>query len=79
MELPIFQARQRLIHGSADEIVPPDFSRDYVAVKSKRFGKEKEKEDARLLEIAGAGHFDLIDPRSQAWKQVEDTVLELTA
>ena len=77
MELSIPQARQRLIHGSTDDIVPPDFGRDYVALKSKRFGKEKE--DAQLIEISGAGHFDVIDPRSQAWKRVEDTVLELAA
>jgi acetyl esterase/lipase len=80
MQLSIPQARQWLIHGSADDVVPPDFSRDYVAAKRKRVGKEKkEKEDTHLLEIAGAGHFDLIDPRSQAWKRVEETVLQLAA
>jgi acetyl esterase/lipase len=75
MELAIPQARQRLIHGSSDDVVPPAFSRDYVSVKQKRSGREKE--DVDLLEIAGADHFDLIDPRSQAWTQVEKTVLEL--
>lgn len=75
MQLSIPQARQWLIHGSADDVVPPDFSRDYVAAKQKRTGKEKE--DAHLLEIARAGHFDLIDPRSAAWKQVEATILQL--
>jgi acetyl esterase/lipase len=77
MVLAIPQARQWLIHGSADDIVPPDFSRDYVSTKQKRLGKDKE--DARLLEIPAAGHFDLIDPRSQAWKRVEETVLQLAA
>jgi acetyl esterase/lipase len=77
MVLPIPQARQWLIHGSADDIVPPDFSRDYVSAKQKRSGKEKE--DAHLLEIPGAGHFDVIDPRTQAWKRVEETVLQLAA
>jgi len=77
MMLSISQARQWLIHGSADDIVPPAFSRDYVSAKQKRSGDEKE--DAYLLEILGAGHFDLIDPRSQAWKQVEQTVLQLAA
>ncbi|SRR6266567_6361066 len=75
MELSIPQARQWLIHGSADEIVPPDFSRDYVSTKQKHAGKE----DVHLLEISGAGHFDVIDPRSQAWKRVEETVLKLAA
>jgi acetyl esterase/lipase len=77
MQLPIPQARQWLIHGSADDVVPPDFSRDYVAAKQKRSGKEKE--DAHWLEISGAGHFDLIDPRTAAWKRVEETVLQLAA
>jgi acetyl esterase/lipase len=75
LELSIPRARQWLIHGSADDVVPPDFSRDYVAAKQKRIGKEKE--DMHLLEIPGADHFDLIDPRSKAWPQVERTVLEL--
>lgn len=77
MELSIPQARQWLIHGSADDIVPVDFSRAYVSAKQKRSGKEKE--DVHLVEIAGAGHFDLIDPRSSAWKQVEQTVTQLPA
>ncbi len=75
MELSIPQARQWLIHGSADEVVPPAFSRDYVATKQKRSGKEKE--DTHLIEISGASHFDVIDPRSEAWKKVEETALQL--
>lgn len=75
MQLSIPQARQWMIHGSADDVVPPAFSRDYVATKQKRLGKERE--DVHLQEIAGADHFDLIDPRSVAWKQVEQTVLKL--
>jgi len=74
MELSLAHARQWLIHGSADDTVPLAFSRDYVAEKQNRRGKEKE--DARLLEIPGAGHFDLIDPNAQAWKQVEGTIVQ---
>jgi acetyl esterase/lipase len=75
MELSIPQARQWLVHGGTDDVVPPDFSRDYVAAKQKR--GRKEKEDVHLLEIPSADHFDLIDPRSQAWAQVEKTVLKV--
>jgi acetyl esterase/lipase len=75
MQLSIPQARQWLIHGATDDIVPPAFSRDYVAAKKKRTGNGKE--DVHLLEISGADHFDLIDPRTSAWKQVEQTVLQL--
>src|SRR5579872_1648266 len=63
-------ARQWLVHGTNDDVVPVAFSRDYVALK------QKKKESARLVEIAGAGHFDLIDPRSGAWKDVEGAVEE---
>jgi len=75
MQLSISQGRQWLIHGSADDIVPPAFSRDYVGAKQRRTGKEKE--DVHLLEVPLADHFDLIDPRSPAWKQVEPAVLDL--
>jgi pimeloyl-ACP methyl ester carboxylesterase len=63
-------ARQWLVHGAADEVVPPAFSRDYVSAKLKA------KEYARLVEIAGAGHFEVVDPRSGAWKYVERAVME---
>jgi acetyl esterase/lipase len=75
MQLSVPQARQWLIHGSIDDTVPPDFSRKYVAAKQKRTGKEKE--DVHLLEIQNADHFDLINPISQAWKKVEETVMQL--
>ncbi len=77
MQLSLPHARQWLIHGSADDIVPPAFSRDYVAAKQKH--PPAPGEDVHLVEIAGADHFDLIDPRSTAWEQVEQTVLQLAA
>ena len=58
------------MHGASDDVVPPAFSRDYVSAK------QKMKEDARLVEIAGAGHFEVVDPRSGAWKDVERVVME---
>jgi acetyl esterase/lipase len=45
-----------LVHGTADEQVPARMSRAFHA--------------GRLVEIPGAGHFDLIDPESPAWPQV---------
>jgi acetyl esterase/lipase len=69
MKLSI-QARQWLVHGSADDVVPPSFSRDYATAK------RKAKEDVRLLEIAGAGHFDVVDPRSAAWKEIQKVAAE---
>lgn len=69
MKLAI-SARQWLVHGAEDDVVPPAFSRDYVATK------QKMKEDARLVEIARAGHFEVVDPRSGAGKAVEKMVME---
>lgn len=77
MQLSIPYASQWLILGSADVDVPPTLSRDYVSAKQKRHGNQKE--DVHLLEINDADHFDLIDPKSQAWKQVQKTVQELTS
>jgi acetyl esterase/lipase len=69
MELSIPQARRWLLHGREDDIVPPEFSRDYVTQK------KKAGESVELLEIPHAGHFELIDPGSEAFKQVTTAVL----
>lgn len=69
MELSIPQARQWLLHGREDDAVPPELSRDY-ATQKKRAG-----ESVQLLEIPHAGHFELIDPASEAFQQVKSTVL----
>jgi acetyl esterase/lipase len=71
MQLKIPQATQWLVHGAADDTVPPFLSRNYTEQKKKR------GENVHYLEISTAGHFDLIDPRSAAWPKVEGTVLHL--
>jgi acetyl esterase/lipase len=73
MQLAILKARQVVIHGTDDDTVPPDFSRRYAQEKKTR------GEDVTLVEIAKAGHFDLIDPRSAAWTQVADGAQRLLA
>lgn len=72
MELSIAKARQWLIHGREDDTVPPEFSRDYVA------HKKKSGESVELLEIPNAGHFELIDPASEAFKQISRAVRAAT-
>jgi acetyl esterase/lipase len=69
LKLPV-SIKQIIIHGSADDVVPVSFSRDYVE------RKKKAKENVRLLEIQGADHFDLIDPRSKAWTSVAAAILD---
>ena len=48
---------QLLVHGDADDIVPPTQSREHAALDP----------DAELLELAGADHFDVIDPSRPGW------------
>jgi len=67
------KAEQWLIHGLEDDVVSSDFSRNYV------ISKKSQGENVHLLEIAKAGHFDLIDPHSAAWPKVENTVMHLLA
>jgi acetyl esterase/lipase len=68
MELSIPRTRQWVLHGREDEVVPPEFSRDYASKK------KKAGESVELVEIPRAGHFDLIDPASDAFKQVTSSV-----
>jgi acetyl esterase/lipase len=71
MELRINGVEQWLVHGDADDIVPPQFSARYVAAKA-RAG-----EKAELLALKGAGHFDVIDPGSAAWPRVRGLLEKL--
>lgn len=75
MQLRIAHAEQRLIHGLADDVVPPAFSCDYVSAEQNL--SSQRKEHVHLLEIPGADHYDLIDPHSSAWIQIQSLILRL--
>jgi acetyl esterase/lipase len=75
MELAIPQARQWILVGKDDDVVPPELSREYVRFKTSAVRKE----NAELVEIARAGHFDLIDPAAEAFKLVTSTVVAALA
>ena len=62
---------ERLLHGTRDDVVPIEISRRFQAAAAAA------GDDARLIELPDAGHFDLIDPRTPAWTQVESAVLKL--
>ncbi len=68
LELPI-EARQVVVHGLADEVVPADFSRDYAAAKQKR------GEKVEFVPIPRARHMDVIDPGSTAFAQVVEAMM----
>lgn len=55
---------QAVISGALDPIVPPNFGWDYALIAA---GKG---DHVRQLTIEGAGHFELIDPTSEAWAKV---------
>ena len=73
MQLHMETARQWVIHGTDDDTVPVDFSREYARQK------KKQNENVELVEIPRCGHFDLIDPSSAAFKQVTATALAAAA
>lgn len=63
--------RQVLIHGAADEDVPVAMSEGYHAAAVAA------GDDATLLVLPEAGHFDPIDPGSAAWPRVLAAVMAI--
>lgn len=59
---------QLIVHGAADQRVPVEHSRDYVAA-ARAAGDPVE-----YREIAGADHFAVIDPAHTAWRTVRDVL-----
>ncbi|SCE81901.1 alpha/beta hydrolase family protein [Micromonospora chokoriensis] len=58
------QTRTVVMHGSEDQQVPAEMSRDFVTA-ARAAGS-----DISLVELPGCEHFGLIDPESPAWPQV---------
>ncbi len=75
MELAIPQARQWILCGKDDDVVPPEFGREYVRYKT----SPGRKEHVELVEIARAGHFELIDPGAEAFARVREAVMAAVA
>jgi dipeptidyl aminopeptidase/acylaminoacyl peptidase len=64
-------SRQVLIHGTDDNIVPISQSEKFVE-KAQQLGDQP-----TLVRLEGFGHFELIDPESDAWSKVAGAVLSL--
>lgn len=62
---------QALIHGTNDVDVPFELSQRY-ADHARSLG-----DDARLIPLEGAGHFEPVDPSTSAWQVVQRTLLGL--
>ncbi len=56
---------QVLLHGTADDTVPFELSRRFA----------RASKNARLVALPGAGHFELIDPRSKEWPVVLQNIV----
>lgn len=59
MRRPAPQVPTLLVHGTEDDRVPFDYSRAYA-----------DAHGVDLLTLRGAGHFEVIDPRTPEWAQV---------
>ena len=64
-------AKQVLIHGAADNTVPVSQSEQFEA-KAAESGDE-----CSLIKLKETGHFELIDPESDAWSSVLTAVEEM--
>ena len=67
--LPI-GVRQVLIHGAADFIVPSSMSNHFLTA-----AKAAGEPDIKLVSIAGADHFAVIEPSSSKWADVMAAIL----
>ena len=56
---------QRLLHGTADQVVPFEMSQRFA----------KASKNAKLIPLPGVGHYELIDPRSKVWPTIEKNIL----
>ncbi|HYL93164.1 MAG TPA: alpha/beta hydrolase [Alphaproteobacteria bacterium] len=64
MELKI-AARQKIIHGTADDSVPYELSKNY-------FDRKKAAgETVELVTLPNTGHFEIVDPGSTEWRKIE--------
>jgi pimeloyl-ACP methyl ester carboxylesterase len=55
---------QLLVHGEDDAIVPVSMSREYARAASAA------GDEVQLVALAGVGHFEHLDPASEAWAAV---------
>jgi acetyl esterase/lipase len=66
VELLPISVTQRLLHGTADKLVPFEMSQRFA----------KASGNAKLIPLDGASHFDLIDPRARVWPIIQHNILD---
>ena len=65
-------AMQKLVHGTRDDSVPYEISKNYAEQK-KAAGEKLE-----LITLPDTGHFETMDPKSNVWSKVQDAIVALT-
>jgi acetyl esterase/lipase len=71
MDVAVPSVRQLIVHGTADDVVPVAFSRDYTRIKKHR------GEHVEMLELHDARHFDIIDPLAKVWATISNAIQKL--
>jgi acetyl esterase/lipase len=68
--MPASGVGERLIIGGRDTIVP--------RAQAERYAEHRRGSEVEIVEVASAGHFELVDPSHQAWPVVRDAVVFAT-
>jgi acetyl esterase/lipase len=67
-QLPL-GVRQYILHGDMDDVVPPHFSRAYVAAA------QTAGSVVTYVELGGTGHMDFVDPTTAAYQRLRGLLL----
>jgi pimeloyl-ACP methyl ester carboxylesterase len=60
-----------MVSGILDRLVPPYVADDYARLMRRTHSKA-----VTLVDIPGAGHFDLVMPGTSAWKEIKSRIVE---
>jgi acetyl esterase/lipase len=60
-----------IVQGDSDTIIPLEMAKEYADAAKKK------GDDAKLVVIEKAGHFEIVDPQSFAWEAVRNEALAL--
>jgi acetyl esterase/lipase len=60
-----------IVQGDGDTIIPLEMAKEYADAAKKK------GDDAKLVVIEKAGHFEIVDPQSFAWETVKNEALSL--
>lgn len=70
--LPPHRGRVVMVSGILDRLVPPYVADDYA-----RLMRRTHSHAVTLIDIPGAGHFDLVTPGAPAWEEVQLRIVKL--